>query len=143
MIHFEQLVLAVMTAVAAAYMGNRLLQTIQSDGAVYTSVPWWEEMCKTGAALLFDTTLVGVHILFGLTEFLYDLLRPSIRGFVVGGMTFLGHLTFGYLTQAVAGWTGSILWGYAAASVCHMIWNRLVLRLIVHLQAGRVRGGHL
>jgi hypothetical protein len=135
MVRVDSFLLAVLLASAAAYLGNRALNSRQGEGALLSSIPWWEEACKTGAAVLSGMPIPAVHTAFGVLELAYDLLRPSATGLLIGGLSLFGHLGFGLVTWFTAESVGSLLAGYAAASLLHMAWNRTLVRLATRWQA--------
>lgn len=143
MINVPNLVFAVFVSVGAAYAGNRALQAVWGDRSLFWAVPWWEEACKTGMAVYFGVPVIAVHAAFGFTELLYDGMRPSRDGFLVGSLTLLGHLVFGAATWAAVDWTGSLWMGYGVAVVLHMGWNRAVVRLMASRRAPGARGGQM
>lgn len=129
MTHLSNLASALAVALGAAFLGNRLFQVLHGDRVLYTLVPWWEEGCKTGAALLLGAAIAPVHIAFGLVEMLYDWFRPSTTGLLVGCLALAGHTAAGLVTWGVSRWAP--LWlAYVAAAILHMCWNRVVARLV-------------
>lgn len=134
------LMLTLAAALGAAYLGNRLLQEVHGDRVLYTVVPWWEEACKTGLSLLLGAPILPVHIAFGLTEMLYDWLRPTSTGVFVGSLALVGHTGAGLVTWGVASRAPAWL-AYLAAGALHMYWNRLVARMIANRQPPGLPGG--
>lgn len=143
MIDVSYLLFALFISTGLAYLGNRGIQSLGGDRSLFIAVPWWEEACKTGAAIYFGVPVVAVHAAFGFTEMLYDWLRPSSTGLLLGSLSMTGHLTFGILTWAAAAWTGSVWVGYCVAALLHMGWNRVMVRLVSRWQAPGARGGEM
>lgn len=131
MVHLSNLMFTLCAALGVAFIGNRFFQAAHGDRVLYTVVPWWEEACKTGAALLLGAPIPTVHIAFGLVEMLYDWLRPSHTGLVVGCLALTGHVATGLLTWSVA--SRAPIWlAYVAAALLHMYWNRVVARVVAN-----------
>lgn len=130
-----RLLLSVLAAAAAAFLGNRLLFRLQDRWAVVTLVPWWEEVCK-GLAIwaLPGKPVLAIHILFGLLEFGYStargerflgLLGLSVHGFVGGVSAWL--LGGGMATVGPFPLVGVVL----VAGLLHMAINLLVLGAVL------------
>lgn len=116
------------TAVAAAYLINRLLLNFLGPPVLVLLVPVWEEAAKTLAAHFWQAGLVETHLLFGLCEACSDL-RQGGRGRVAALLSLLGHGLFGTATYLALSLTGSLLAGLAAGTFLHSGWNGLIVGL--------------
>lgn len=83
---------------------------------------------KTGLAYLFNTSIVGVHGVFGVAEFVWDFSKPGRGHWLPAVAGLLSHLCYGLLTEWLVGKMNSLLWGITAAALVHMAWNRLMMR---------------
>lgn len=128
------LVVAVLAAAAAAFLGNRLLFHLQDRWAVVTLVPWWEEACK-GLAIwaLPGRPVLAAHLLFGLLEFGHAAARGErylgLVGLTVHGL--VGGLSAWLLAGGLAPLgpftlTGAVL----AAGILHTVINLAVLGVV-------------
>ncbi|MFZ5822743.1 MAG: hypothetical protein ACOY94_00125 [Bacillota bacterium] len=125
------LILAVLLAATAAFLGNRRLIFRKSRWALVAIVPFWEETCKAMAVwALPDRPVLAVHLLFGLLELAYSAWRGerflglvglTIHGLVGGGAAWL----VGYGPQSYS--LGAVTLG---AALLHMLLNLAVLGLV-------------
>lgn len=125
------LILAVLLAATAAYLGNRLLFALQNQRALITLVPLWEEICKgLAVGALPGQPVLAIHLLFGLLELGYSAWR---------GERFLGlvGLTIHGLAGGVGAWLVvngpapyRLVLAVLGATLLHMLLNRVVLGLV-------------
>ena len=118
--------LAGLIAATAAYSVNRLLVRRFGIQVIVFITPILEEGLKTGAAYFFQTSILSVHLLFGMIEGIYDLQTAS-RGISAGLMSIVWHGVFGGVTIFVASFMGNLVYGLLAAIFLHYIGNNLVV----------------
>lgn len=114
-------------ALISYYVNAKALRAFGEKSITY-GAPVFEEILKTGLAVLLGGYIIGSHVVFGSVEALYDLSKDrgasSIYACIVG---FISHAIFGIITVYVFRNTSVILWGVAAAAAVHMLWNYLVM----------------
>ncbi len=121
-------------ALALALIGNRLIWTALHGRGTAWLVPIQEELVKTGMGILVGQVF-WVHGLFGVGEALSELARGK---HAAGALALISHAIFGGLT--VFPWPGGFPLpgiGWAAATLAHIGWNRMVL---MHSREPRVTG---
>lgn len=115
------------TAALTAYMINRyLVYRFGADTIVYLT-PIVEEILKTGLAVLFQTAIVPVHLIFGLIEGIYDL-TTSRMGMAAGILSLIWHASFGFVTVFLSSMTGHVVYGLIAATFLHFLGNRGIVK---------------
>lgn len=117
-------------AAAAAWLLNGLLVKGYNTRGLIFLAPLLEEGVKTGSALLFGTSILLVHITFGLLEAAWDMLGDWRKGLYAGLAGLVGHTIFGLISTFL--WQYSELVGLALAGgyVAHMAYNYTVLQLV-------------
>lgn len=118
--------LAGLIAAAVAYSINRLLVRRFGIQTIVFITPLLEEGLKTGLAFLFQTSILSVHLLFGMIEGIYDL-QTAKKGVSAGLMSVIWHGVFGWVTIFVSRMMGNIVYGLLAATFLHYIGNNLVV----------------
>lgn len=116
-------------AAVLAWLFNSFLIARWGKEAIWLAAPLVEESLKTGLALLLGTSLFISHLLFGLAEGIFDVLRPGRDDLPAGISGLISHGVYGWLTQTVWLASGNIWLGVAAALVVHMLWNAAVVLL--------------
>lgn len=112
-------------ALAAGYLGNRLIwKTFHGRGTAWF-VPLWEEFVKTGSGCLAGGIL-PVHVIFGLGEAAHE---ASRKKFAAGFLAAVSHLLFGLIARAVWARGPSFAGAWLAGAACHGLWNLIILRL--------------
>lgn len=133
------IVLALAAGLAAAFValiGNRLAVRGGDRVAVAVLVPLVEEVAKTGAALAVGAPIVATHVVFGLIEAGYDIIKPSRVGLLAGLVGLAGHFTFGLAAGLVYGRYGSGPAAIAAATLAHVFFNAIVIGRVPALDRG-------
>ncbi len=126
------LFLATFGAAVMSYIGNRKLFQLFGESAAVTAVPWWEEGCKAVAvALIPGSPVLGVHLLFGSMELLYDLLRSRAEGLYLGLLSLAAHGLAGGIAALLVGRGSGLFWAYAAAGAAHALLNVLLVSIIL------------
>lgn len=150
--------LAGAAAAAAAWIFNRLALKIFGPPVIIYIVPLVEELAKTGLAVLFNASIIMVHVSFGLIEGIYDffytvgeykrscgikkanagtscqrsLFNARKTGLSAGLVSLAGHLLYGLVTAWAFTQSGQIAVGVAGGYLVHMLWNLVVMRFLVH-----------
>ncbi|MGI6038012.1 MAG: hypothetical protein ACOYD6_07270 [Limnochordia bacterium] len=114
-----------LTAALLAYGANRLVVGLWGQRAVALLVPAIEELAKTGLAVVMNQPLLGVHIIFGLLEAIYDARKGGQARWSASLASIVGHGFFGLLTFSLA--RGSLPLAIGAAWLVHALWNSCTL----------------
>ncbi len=134
-------VLALAAGLSAAFIaliGNRWAVRGGDRVAVAALVPLVEEAAKTGAALVIGAPILATHVVFGLIEAGYDIIKPSRFGLLAGFVGLVGHLAFGLMAGLVYGRLGSGPAAVAAATLAHIFFNAVIIGRLPAI--GRWRG---
>jgi len=83
--------------------------------------PLFEEVAKTGLAVLLSAGVFYTHAIFGAVELLSDTMRG--RGIWPGMTALILHSVLGYLTAWIFYAGGLLLPALLAAAVLHSMWN--------------------
>ncbi|AZR74568.1 hypothetical protein BBF96_14930 [Anoxybacter fermentans] len=119
--------LAGLIAAVAAYLINReLVQRFGVEIIVYIT-PILEEILKTGLAVFFHTTILPVHIIFGIIEGIYDL-KTSKLGVSAGVLSLVWHTVFGLVTILLRSVMGNLVWGLIGAILLHYLGNSIIIK---------------
>lgn len=118
--------LAGLIAATVAYSINRLLVRRFGIQVIVFITPILEEGLKTGLAFFFRTSILSVHLLFGMIEGIYDLITAK-QGISAGLMSVVWHGVFGGVTIFVSSIMGNLVYGLLAAIFLHYIGNNLVV----------------
>lgn len=121
--------LAGILAAIISWIANTYLVRYRGDAAVLFYIPPLEETVKTGSAVLFSTSIPLVHLVFGLIEAVHDYLASSRWGVFAGVLSILGHGLFGLITYVIYFFTYSWIFSILTASIIHIIWNIVMVRL--------------
>jgi len=117
-----------LAAIISYYLNGKALMFI-GDNAVTYGAPVIEEISKTGIALLFGGNILFSHIIFGMVEALYDVLKNrGVLSYTAGAAGLISHAVFGLITVYAWRIFDGPLMGIAAAVVIHMLWNHMIIR---------------
>jgi hypothetical protein len=110
-------------AALAAYAGNRMFYRGLGSLAAVTVVPWWEELCKLGAAALLPAVpMLFVHVVFGALECAYDIWRGRDDAVFLGVISFAGHGLCGGVAMLAYDSMGSLGWAYLSGGLTHALY---------------------
>lgn len=124
-------VLAGVSAAAIAWVTNRLALKVFGPPVIICIVPIVEELAKTGLALLFKSSIIWTHSVFGLIEGLYDLFYTQKTGLAAGLTSITGHLLYGLITAWAFSRSGQVAVAVMSGYLAHMIWNLIVMKFLV------------
>jgi hypothetical protein len=125
------LVLSGIIAALLAYLCNKLALKGLGDRGILTLVPFIEEFFKTVAAIYLESSIVGVHFIFGCIEGLYDLATSSKKiGKWAALASVLSHSAFGGITCLVYMETSNIPASIFAAWIFHSSWNWYITKYV-------------
>lgn len=116
-----------LAAVAAGFF----LQLVGQSGSrviIVLVAPVMEEIAKTGAALLFNTSVFLTHLVFGVAELAADSRRG--RGIWPGLAALVLHGVLGLITAWLYRVYASPPVALAAATVLHVFWNHAAVALL-------------
>lgn len=114
-------------AVFAALFINRLLVNSWGIGSVFWGVPLVEELCKLGAAFVFNASFRLTYLVFGLGEAFYDLRTKQSSGFSAALFSIVSHYCFGLSAELVWRLSRNIFLVILITVIAHGLWNRIVL----------------
>lgn len=117
-----------LAAVISYYLNGKALMFI-GDNAVIYGAPAIEEISKTGLALLLGGNVLFSHIVFGMAEALYDVVRNrGVLSYTAGVAGLVSHAVFGIITVYAWRIFDGPLTGVVAAAVIHMLWNHMIIK---------------
>jgi len=111
-----------------AWILNRYVFSREGLKGVVFFGPFTEELLKTGMALIFSTSIILTHLVFGLAEAIIDYKNTqkslgAIVSFVSHG--FLGIITYGSFILL-----GNIYIALLIAVIVHVSWNKFVMSIV-------------
>lgn len=118
-----------LAAAAAWFLNGLLVKRYDSRNLIFL-VPLLEEGVKTGSALLFGTSIILVHITFGLLEAAWDMLGDWPKGLYAGLSGAAGHTIFGLISALLWQYSGLVGLALAGGYAAHMSYNYTVLQLV-------------
>jgi len=118
-------IIAGLLASLAAWMLNRYVFSKTGRKGVIFFGPVAEELLKTGLALIFNTSIILTHIIFGLVEAIVDYKNTQKS---LGAMVSLAsHAFLGIITYVLFILSGSIYIALLIAIIVHVAWNKFVM----------------
>lgn len=121
-------IIAGLLAAGFAFVGNqKILQQFGSRG-ISTVTPLFEETLKTGLALLLSASILGVHLVFGIVEGIYDYGTASKGQGWAAAVSVISHGIFGLVTMLVISKTGYFL-AIVLSATLHTSWNYLIVAI--------------
>lgn len=122
------LVFAGILSAIFSYILNKLMLIKLQERALIALIPFIEEMAKTTFALLFTTSIIGVHFVFGVIEGIYDLIFSSKKiGKWAALASLISHSFFGGITYVVFEKTNVIILSILVAWIFHSTWNWFIM----------------
>lgn len=117
-------------AALIAYSFNRLVFKLEGKKSIVFLVPFIEEVSKSIMAYFIRANLIGVHIIFGIIEAIYDFIHTnSERAAPIAAIiSIISHSIFGLMTYYLYLWTGCLLLSIVVIAVIHSLWNYFVTR---------------
>lgn len=122
-------VLAGLVAAGLSWLLNGLLVDKVGRLWVIAIGPGFEELFKTGAALLLGANIFLSHLAFGAVEAMRDMAGRQPGSVPAGLASFTGHSLFGFLAALSYGKTESTLPAVAVPLAVHFLWNGGVVLL--------------
>ncbi|MCL6477991.1 MAG: hypothetical protein K6T65_06200 [Peptococcaceae bacterium] len=122
------ILLAAVSAAGLAMAVNLLIRKAGQTGIVYLG-PAVEEGIKTGAALVFNASLPGAHIMFGILEALADYAWGGQRKILAAVSGVTAHTIFGLVTYFIIRAGYPVYTGVLGSIAVHMAWNTVVLKI--------------
>ncbi len=124
----SKIVLAAVTAAGLALAANFLLRRAGSRGITFFG-PVLEEGIKTGSALLFNVSVPGTHILFGVLEAAGDYAWGGRRRVLAALCGVAAHTAFGLVTYYLMSAGLPVYISVLGAVAAHVAWNTAVLKI--------------
>lgn len=121
------ILLAALLAAGLAIAANMLLKRAGYIGLAYGG-PVLEECIKTGSAIIFNVSVPGTHILFGIMEAVGDYAWGGKWKILSAISGMIAHTIFGLVTYFLMG-VYPVFISVLAAITVHMVWNITVLKL--------------
>jgi hypothetical protein len=108
-----------------AYVFNRLLIKRQKEKSIVFIIPLVEECSKTLIAIMMGGSIIGVHVVFGIIEALYDLLHTKSKNAatIAAVLSLISHSIFGIISNYIYIWTGWLSLGIIITTIIHSTWN--------------------
>lgn len=119
-----------MIAALIAYSFNGLLFKWRGEKSIVFFVPFVEEIAKTLIAFLIGGNLIGVHLIFGMIEALYDwaYTKNENAAWLAAVISIASHSIFGMTTYYLYLWTRKLFLGIVIVGIVHSLWNYFVTR---------------
>jgi hypothetical protein len=100
------------------------------ENAVTYGAPVIEEISKTGLALFLGGNILFSHIIFGMVEALYDIIKNrGMLSYTAGVTGFISHAAFGIITVYAWRFFYGPLSGIVVAIIIHMLWNYIIIHI--------------
>ena len=122
-----QVLLGACLAAGISYLANRFLIKYWGNWSIGLLVPGVEEIAKTGLGILLNTSIWGIHILFGVIEALYDGFTGGETRWAAVVASLLGHCFFGFIATSLV--SRSMGMAIMVPWLVHGAWNYLTLLL--------------
>lgn len=108
-----------------AYVFNRILIKWQKENSIVFIIPLVEEVSKTIIAILIGGSIIGVHVIFGIIEAIYDLLHTKNKNAapIAAILSIISHSIFGIISYYIYLWTGWLVLAIIIATIIHSTWN--------------------
>lgn len=120
-----------MMAALLAWPINTWLVRLGGEKTIAFLIPLWEEIVKTGFALILNTSIILTHITFGLIEGGHDLRTAGKNGVTAAIASVVSHFIFGMITAGIFSFTNNTSWGLMGSVLIHLIWNSYVMGILV------------
>ena len=119
-----------LAALLSYYINSKALKKTGEKAIIYLA-PVFEELFKTGFALVFGGVVILSHVTFGAVEALYDMRENrGITAYWAGFASLVSHTVFGTITQYSIYYLGNVIFGVSIAVVAHVVWNYAVINFI-------------
>ncbi|ACV61165.1 hypothetical protein Dtox_0212 [Desulfofarcimen acetoxidans DSM 771] len=109
-----------------------LFQLLINKSKAVLAAPVVEELSKTLIAINLGASILYTHLVFGLVEAVWDIRNSHKLGLTAAWMSVGGHAVFGLSAQIIYMNQQKILYSVAAGLIIHLIWNRMIYRLVIN-----------
>ncbi|MBS3970359.1 MAG: hypothetical protein KGZ94_09615 [Clostridia bacterium] len=122
-------IIAGLLASFMAWVFDRYIFSKEGLKGVVFLGPFAEELFKTGLALIFSTSIILTHIVFGLAEAIMDYknTQKSLGAIV----SLASHALLGIITYGLFILLGSIYIALLIAVIGHVSWNKFVMGIVL------------
>jgi drug/metabolite transporter (DMT)-like permease len=123
-------VLAVVLA-GVSFVINRLLLCIIGSQAIISYGPVMEEVIKTLPGYYLGVNIIGIHVVFGMLEGLYDWYQCTgkWKAMLAAFFSVFGHSLFAVVTVEIFHLLGNIWLALAGGILAHLLWNAGMIRV--------------
>ena len=117
-----------MVSALIAYGFNRILLRWQKEKSILFMIPFVEEVSKTSVAILSHSSMIGVHVVFGVIEAFYDVIHTKEQrvALIAAVLSLISHSIFGIISYYLYDWTRCSVLAIIAATIIHSIWNYFI-----------------
>jgi len=123
-----KIIIAGILSAIFSYILNKVMLSKLGERALIALIPFIEEMAKTTTAIIFKSSIVGVHITFGVIEGIYDYIFSSKKiGKWAALASLISHSFFGGITYVVFERANSIILGILVSWILHSAWNWFIM----------------
>lgn len=122
------IILAALSAAGLALAVNLALRRAGTRGIVFFG-PVLEEGIKTGSALIFNVSVPGTHILFGILEAAGDYAWGGRQRVLAALCGVAAHTAFGLVTYFLMSAGLPVYTSVLGAIGAHVAWNTAVLKI--------------
>lgn len=121
-------IIAGLLASFVAWVINRhVFSNVGQKGVVFFG-PTVEEILKTGLAVIFNTSIILTHVIFGLIEAVVD--YKNTKKSIGAVVSFISHVFLGIITYSLFILSGSIYVALLIAVIVHISWNKFVMSIV-------------
>lgn len=121
------IILAALLAAGLAIAANMVLKRAGYIGLAYGG-PVFEELIKTGSAIIFNVSVPGTHILFGIMEAVGDYAWGGKWKILSAISGVIAHTIFGLVTYFLIN-VYPVYIALLGSITVHIVWNVTVLKL--------------
>ena len=121
-------IIAGLLASFVAWLLNRyVFLKVGQKGVIFLG-PTTEEILKTGLAVIFNTSIILTHIVFGLIEAVVDYKNTKKSSGAI--VSLVSHVFLGIITYGLFISLGSIYIALLIAVIVHISWNKFVMGIV-------------
>ncbi|WP_028306555.1 hypothetical protein [Desulfitibacter alkalitolerans] len=122
-------IIAGLMASLMAWVFDRYIFSKEGLKGVVFFGPFAEELFKTGLALIFNTSIILTHIVFGFAEAVMD--YKNTKKSLGAMVSLVSHTILGIITYGLFILLGSIYIALLIAAIVHISWNKFVMDIVL------------
>jgi hypothetical protein len=122
-------IIAGILAATSSWLIKASIIRIFGPKSILYLIPLIEEILKTFSAIIFNTSIIYSHTVFGTIEAGRSLSSWRNQGLTQGLTIFMGNILFGYITSEFYYLYQTKLIAISGAYFLHIIWNLFLTKL--------------